>query len=215
MIIDRMENEISDFIDEYFEKNFDLIEYNFEFMQKYSLYEPKVNYLFTLKFLNTLMKYFSSLDYKFSSSTLKKIYKDINSLNKLYIKQQDDLKNIKKVFYTFSKDNRVLVDMKDYSSKYYNNMKNVYFIYFRDDFIQQHKYIIKSLEIIMNSKIYYFEKLLWRDAIESEIVYKKLQALKLEGRINSYSYLVERLRVSLPYTDDYQYLQKCMRIYEC
>jgi hypothetical protein len=96
---------------------------------------------------------------------------------------------------------------------HYKAMRAIYFEVFQNDYIDQGKEVINSLQNILNCKIYYLDRLLWIEAIESAPIWRSLKMLRIDKKINSKKYLEYRLGVALPYTQDYAYMQKCLRIY--
>lgn len=233
MNIDQIKNEVKFFNDNFFREDFELIDNGFYIIDGYGLKEPRKNYLFTFEFLNSTFKHFFSLDYQFASSTLVKLNKDINQVYKHYEDKKKYQDNIDEVFELFLKSNTLFIEMKtrldklegnrslnDYDNEtkdiftnHYTELKAIYFDYFKSNFFESYRYVLNSLKVVLNSKSYYYEKLLWRDAATSENINRKFKLLHMQNSINSYSYLLERLKLALPYTDESQYLEKCLRIY--
>ncbi len=234
MNIDIITNNVTDYIDISFAESLDVIDDNFDFIDKYNLIQPKKNYLLTLDYLNTTVKHFTALDYTFYEKTLKKLHRDINSIYKLYnsIKENENkIKNIfdKKFFSKLSlfiqieenlnnlEESSVIDSDKRKTIKlvrsHYKNMYDIYYNIFKEEFIAQSKYVINSLEEILNSKIFYLDTMIWLDSPKSRAIWRTLKMLRIESDINSKKYLTHRLSVALPYTQDYQYLKKCLRIH--
>jgi hypothetical protein len=229
-----IEDSIGEFNDDILGETLDIIDDNFEFIDKYELYEPKKNYLFTLDFLNATIQNFSNLDYQFASETMRKLHRDIKNLHKLYTEHKESLNDLPTIFKRrfipqeelFKEINLYIKRLKsnaildDYDKEtlqimqiHYKKMAEIYYSSFKDDYIEQSKDILSSLEKILNTKICYLDKMLWRDSIKSEVIWRSLKMLKLDYKINSKKYLLYKLDVILPYTDEYQYLKKCLKVY--
>ena len=235
MTHETIENEIAEFNDKFFSKYYDLIDFNFDFMQEYSLHDPKENYFLTLEFLNVTIHHFTNLDFSFYKGTFKKLHRDINNLYKIYQKFQENEKNVEKIFdNNFLPRNNLFKDMhsslvelqkpvmldeyeretKDVLNQHYKEMKEIYKEFFMEDFTATNKEVMNSLAVVLNSKIYYLDKLLWLCVLKSEIIMHTLKSLKITKNISSKKYIQQRLSVALPYSENYKYMQKCLRIYK-
>lgn len=234
MDTDTIKDDVCRFDDALFGETFDIIDDNFEFMDNLAFYESKRNHFLAFKFLNSMMQNFTNIDNKFSSETLRKLHRDINNLHKLYKYYKDSLKNVDEMFekkflpnievfkeikeeMQYLKDkNHMDADDRDYMrilKRHEKELKKIYFSYFEDDYKEQLKDITGSLQNILNTKIYYFDSMLWSDAMKSDIIWRSMKRLKLDKSINSQKYIEYKIGVVLPYTDDYEYLQRCLRIY--
>ncbi|WP_321777183.1 hypothetical protein [Sulfurimonas sp.] len=234
MNIDIITNSITDYIDIRFAESLDIIDNNSDFIDAHNLIQPKKNYLLTLDYLNTTIKHFTSLDYTFYDKTLKKLHRDINSIYKLYDSLKKDEDEIKKIFDKrfFSKLNLFIeieenLDYLEESSdinsdkrkmiklikSHYKAMYDIYFKIFQEEYLAQNKYVLSSIEEILNSKIFYLDHFLWMEGPKSGAISRTLKMLRLDANINSKKYLLHRLGVALPYTQDYQYLKKCLRVH--
>ena len=235
MDIDTINNEIFNFTDNLFNDSLDIIEENFAFFEKVQLISPKKNHFFLLHFLNTTINNFSNLDYAFCSKTLKKIHTNINSLNKLYQIHENYSQNIETIFTskvitkialfqdmdaeikelhlnTFLNDSekeKIAIIKKQHSQ-----MKEIYLETFTEDFTSQNKSILQSLKEILNTKLYYFDKILWIEANNSPVITRLFKNMNLTHAIDSKAYINYRLGLDLPYSEEYKYLLKCLRIYK-
>lgn len=235
MTIDTLTNDILALNDNFFDTSFDIIDLHFDFIDTNALIQPKENYLLTFEFLNTSMNHFTNLDFNFVSKTLKKLHRDINNLYKLYQMHQDYVSDIKKLFEEkFEKKIELLIQMKneiayiqnsdfmdDYDketieiiTKQYAELKSLYFKIFKDDFIDQNNNLISSMKSILNTKLFYFDQLLWIQANKSDALKRLFKPIDTNENINSKLYIKHRLSIDLPYTDDYHYLSRCLRIYK-
>lgn len=235
MTINEIKNDIQMFNDNYFNELLNSVDANFEFIDSNNLFQAKNNYLFLLPYLNASIKYFSSLDYRLMDATFQKLHTDINNLHEIYQIQKRSLSSIKELFNKkFLPKVPLFIDMKDelytinnsdiqYDEdketiqlihSHYDAMKEIYFENFQTLYIKDSRYILNSLEEILNSKIYYLDKMLWLEAPKLDNIWRALKVLKIDSMIDSKKYLEYRLKVSLPYTDEYKYLKQCLRIYQ-
>ncbi|MBL0708743.1 MAG: hypothetical protein JJW00_06845 [Sulfurimonas sp.] len=96
---------------------------------------------------------------------------------------------------------------------HYKQMHKIYFNIFEEEFVSQSRYVAGLLKEILNTKIFYLDRIVWIEAYKSKAIWRTFEMLHIEKNINSQIYLTHRLSVALPYTQDYQYLKKCLRIY--
>ena len=229
-----IKDDINEFNDTYFSESFNLIDNNLDFIDENNFFQPKRNYLFTFQFLTQVYQNFKNADYDFATSTLNKLFRDINNIYKIYSLEEKNLKIIEQIFEDkFLKKNKLFIEMNTklknlrssiiinekelqtikILSEQIKELKIVYYEYFEDDFSEQNRSIQVDLKQILNSKIFYFDRLLWLDSKESFLLHKKFERLKISKNINSKTYLLEMLKVALPYTDNYKYLEKCLKVY--
>ncbi|MDF1875348.1 hypothetical protein JHD48_06345 [Sulfurimonas sp. SAG-AH-194-I05] len=235
MDINTIKKEIALVNDKLFEKVFNTIDDSFEFIETNNLRIIKANYFFLLEYLNTTMAQFTNLDHEFYSPTLKKLQRDINNLHTELKSMEESLHAIEELFITrvlnkitlFKGMKKELVEIKknDVLSPYdkadiqtilehYTRMKEIYLKTFKDDYISQATALIHELKTILNIKIYYFDKMLWIEANHSLAIARVLKVIEYSKNITSKVYIKHKLDVLLPYTDNYKYLQKCLRIYK-
>jgi len=242
MDIDTIRDEVAERTEMILEDALETVEDNFDFMEDNSLIEPKKDYLSLWDFLNKTTNHFSNLDYQFHDETLRKLHRDVSNLHRLYQPQKDSLDAMESIFTTqvlskiglFKPMQKSFIelqrspDMKDddpevrnmakedleYVKSQYNEMKTIYLGIFKEEYLESSNYIVSSLETILNSKIYYLDKLIWINASQSPAILRAIRLFdKKKNNYNSKMYLEARISVALPYTADYEYLQKCLRIY--
>ena len=235
MDIDKIKDDIFSFSDIFFNEAFGIIDANFDFIDINSLIEPKENYFSVLGFLNTTLNHFTNLDYKFASSTLTKLHRDVNNLQKIYQVHKEKVTCIDEIFVKkFLQKTELFQDMNqeilainkntplnDYDKEsliiikqQYLQMKEIYFEYFQADFSAQIQDLLRSLKDIMNIKAFYLDRLLWLEANKSMFITQQLKQIHKTHTINSKIYIMHRLQIDLPYTDEYKYLEKCLRTYK-
>lgn len=232
---DMIRDEIAQFNDNFFAHILDIIDENFDFIDANDLIEPKANYLLIFDFLNTTINHFSNLDHDFMDGTLKKLHRDVNNIYKIYQKHKLQQEKLEELFKTeFLNKSKLFNQMKsniieirglpsmdevdretvEIIKDHYRAMRTIYFDFFQEDYTEQSKEILSSLENILNCKIFYLDNLLWIEAPESETIWRSLKILRIDQDIDSKKYLEYRIKVALPYTKDYAYMLKCLRIYK-
>ncbi len=232
MNITTIENEISAFTDEYFEEIQIIAGDYIRFIQKNELYEPKENYTILFKYLSTLFNHLKSIDSAVIDSTLSKLYIDfeyiyelhanlkINTLDlkvifqKKFIYKSTVLRVLEKEINRYKNIVNISLEEKKALKQYtqeYEQLQDIYFRYFEDTFTEEKKYFLSILLDILNTKTFYLDKLLWMQVSKSDLIMRRLNMHK---KINSKIYLTYKLTVILPYSKDYEYFQKCLRIFK-
>ena len=234
MTIEMIENEIAAFGDKFFDDYFELVDINLDFIEEHELYEPKKNYFITYDFLMTTIRHFTNLDVRFMHGTFQKLNRDVQILHKQYEKIVANEERVEEIFKNsflrksplfkeiydelISLQKGVTLDEYERETKeilkdHYSALEEIYKEYFVEDFLTLNKEFLVSIRKILNTKLYYLDRLLWIHANRSEVILHSLKTLKIENDIDSKKYIAYRLSVSLPYTENYKYLQKCIRTY--
>jgi hypothetical protein len=235
MNVDMIKNDIGAYLDKYFGATYDIIDENLEFMEEYEFIEPKEDYFSSIAFLNATMNRFTNLDHAFSSETLRKLFRDIKNLQTLH---QESFRYLEKTNESFDprflNKSPLFIEMRDEIAEFdeylpldkedketlalikeqYSYMRKIYYENFKNEFVKQVNGILDLLKSVLNSKAYYFDRLLWLEASKSATIGRSLKAMDKTSEINSKTYIAHRLKVDLPYTDEYKYLQKCLRIHK-
>jgi len=235
MDIQTIEDEINLFNTEFFKDVAEVSEEGLDFIANNRLYEPKENYTILFKYLNMLFNYFKSLDYLIINTTLVKLQMDITYIESLYKNFQNDstqvrdicknqlmrksklLSSIEEQLNKYKKVTNISVEerkalKKDFSN--YERLRIIYFETFQEIFVEDRDYFLSSLLQILNTKLYYLEKLLWVAALESETIRRALNKVSYKENIGSKDFIVYKLKIIMPYSQDYIYLQKCLRIFK-
>jgi len=236
MDIEDIEEEVYDFVDNFFLEYVDIIEYELDFIEQNNLITPRENYLILFDFLNNLVVSFRNLDYTKVDDILKKLYLDINNIHKLYNDIDADKENLKDIFNNkVLKESKIIepyvqeflrlkavenmnsVDTKTLSklSKDLKKFKSIYFKIFYDIFLEQREDIYQNIAYILNSKLFYLDKLIWLETSASLSVQRHYKTIGLEvDNINSKKYISKKLSTLKPQTLEYDYLKECLRIYK-
>ncbi|WP_373004534.1 hypothetical protein [Sulfurimonas sp.] len=230
-----IEEEVYIFNREFFFEISETTEKCLNFIEQNHLYIPKENYTIVGEFLHNTLKNFRILDSTFMSPTLKKIDSDIKYLQTLYDETIEDSKNIKNIFElefitsspSFSRFAREVLKAQAVSnpndeqrkerkklSAMLIELKDIYYSTFEEIFKDDKKYFLESLMLSLNSKTYYLDRLLWKEAESSIVITKHFQVLKIKNKLNTRDYLLYTTGLMRPYTKEYQYLQSCLRIYK-
>ncbi len=94
-------------------------------------------------------------------------------------------------------------------------LKKIYFNSFERSFREDKNYVFSGILKTLNTKTYYLEKLLWLEVSQSEILLNSLKEIQVDKEfIDSKIYITYKLSVIMPYSEDYKYLQKCLRIFK-
>ena len=235
MNITIIENEVNNFCADYFREAALGSKACLDFIEKNELYTPKENYTILIEFLDTTRKRFKVLDSNFESITLEKISKDVRALEGILTPLKKDSENINELFITnFIKSSEVLSTLQkeivahklliknDISEKSYlvyiesnfKELKRIYYEVFEEMFYADREYYIDLLLESLNFMTYYYDKLLWEEAANSNFIIKHFQVKQIAEKINSKYYLKHILSLMRPYTEKYEYYQSCIRIYK-
>lgn len=206
-----------------------------DFTEQNYLHIPKENYTIVGDFLTTTLKSFRVIDSTFMSSTLKKTAKDVKTLQKLCDGISDETQNLREIFESefikssssfssFAREVLRVQSIKNPSDKDKEQrrrlsimlveLKAIYYKAFEEIFNEDKKYFLSLLKQTLNSKTYYFDRLLWQEVSKSNVITKHFQILKIKNALNTKDYLLYTTDLMRPYTKEYQYLQSCLRIYK-
>ena len=229
-----IEEEIYDFVDIYFDEELTLLEINLDFIEDNRLETPFSDYTFLHNFLKDILGKFKILDPNFISSSIIKLEDDIVQLEDTYNKFLDKTKDLKEIFQsTFVPKSAVLksyasailkmqeraekssddfVDLK-HKKQNLKKLKEIYFPIFEDIMYENKKIIQNDYKTCINSKMFYLDRIIWKNAYESQSIVKHMKIRKMEGEFSSKEYLKFIMSMMRPYTDEYKYLQKCLKVY--
>ncbi len=235
MDIEAIREEVYRFNRSYF---FDISAYvddNLDFIELNNFIVPKEDYIVLNDFLRDTAKMFRILDNNFMSILLKKISFDINNLNTYYHKIKTDTQNIKEIFedefintsiYVTRLSNEIqrLRGLKAPSNHEiqrhsrlaidYKELKTIYYDEFRDIFVDDKNYLLSLIKIALNSRIYYFNKFLSKEATDSERLQVYFRKIGIDINFNIRDYLLFSIHQLEPDTKEFIYLKSCQRIYK-
>lgn len=233
MNLDIIKNDIFLLSDAFFEEILNTIDNNYAFIDDNKLLQTKHNYFFLFDFLNTTITHFLNLENSFANKTVKKLHKDVKNLYLLYQYYKKESSNIEQVFkknifskiplfqameqelnYIKKPTNIDEEEMKLLIEMQYKEMHKIYFTTFKDEYQDQLQYILESLKIIINTKLYYLDSMLWNHVNVSSLLKRTFKNVDKNTAITAKIYIQHRLAIDLPYTADYKYLQDCLRTYK-
>jgi len=235
MNIQSIEDEIIEFNNRYFYETTQIVEGCLDFIQNNNLIIPKANYAIVTDFLAKMVKNFRVLDSKFMTNNMSKLLNDIKILQASYkqlpLTQSEVLQVFKAEFIPFSpllssmaKELLELHNLKEKSddeivyqkraTAHFKELKDIYYELFIEIFSDDKKYFQKTIKEILNSKSFYLDKLIWLESEKSIVLKKHFKILKMQDKLNTKSYLLYTTEMMRQYTDEYRYLQSCLRIYK-
>jgi len=233
MNLDIIKNDIFLLSDDFFEEILNTIDNNYAFIDDNELLQTKENYFFLFDFLNNTITHFLNLENSFTNKTVKKLHKDTKNLYLLYQHYKKESSNIEEIFkknifskiplfqemeqelnYLKKPTNLDEEEVKLRIELHYKEMKKIYFATFKDEYQDQMQYILESLKVIINTKLYYLDAMLWNHVNLSNLLKRTLKNVDKNTLITAKIYIQYRLAVDLPYTADYKYLQDCLRTYK-
>ena len=230
-----IEDEVYSFLDDYFSNELDVVDENLDLIENNKLITPKIDYTFIYEYLVDTLNRFEILDSGFSTPTIKKLKSDIKYLIDAHEKFEKKATNPKEIFKSkFSQNSLILKKYARHIFSYQNNLdkspttlneikrlkdnlsklKKIYYEVFNDVYFENKNNLSANLKLSINTKIFYFDRLIWKYAKKSKIIVKHLEIRKMEGEFSSKVYLSFIMSMMRPYTDEYRYLQKCLKVYK-
>lgn len=230
-----IEDEVYLFCEDFFEDVAILSDDNEAFIEDNGLYIPKENYTILVDFLQKTFKNFKILDPTFYSITLDKLSNDLMQTTQIYNEVIQSAQNIKEIFESeFLRDSPTLTtlakailefsqledkteDELEYLKqikKDYLKLKEIFFNIFEEIFSDDKKHYLNTIKSGINTKSYYFDKLLWQEANLSPAIVKHFSTRKLTKKLNTKDYILFTTTLMRPYTDEYKYLQNCLKVFK-
>lgn len=225
--------ECEEFLKKIFAKEQTLCKPHLDFIKKNALSIPYKNYLQSLELFFTLYKLFSLHDQHFASPTLKKLYRDIETLASRYDFFKTNHTDPKKLFvrlknahselfyYLHAEINR----FKKKHSKSKHILNEIAILnqdlkelerYYYEIFYKMHRKSthmqLENYKTVLNCYIYYAELLMWNEAKKSAKIVQMLLSSGVQG-LSSRDFLKYKLSVVLPHTQKYQQYKKIYRNY--
>ncbi len=232
MNINNIKEDISEFNSIFFKDVTYVIESGLAFIEAHKLIKPKEKYITIMNFLNTTINYFTQIDKEIIDDTFRKLHNDVNFFYSLHRKERSRTENVKLIFQkdflprsaafkkiahdiqkfenikgTTSQEEKFLARLR----KDYKELEAIYFENFKVIFVEHKKKLLKSLLVILNSIIYYLDRLLWVQVAGSKEI---ADTIKMKNCTSSRDYIINKLRVTMKYEQNYQYLQECLRVYK-
>lgn len=231
MNITTVENEIYEFNVAFFQKYVAATDEFAQLAALHALLIPKENYTLVSDFLNKLFSHFKTLDPKFFNPTLKKLYFDTVRLQQLLLSLELETQNPKAVFQnrflSFSpsfgmlkkeiakRKNRSLPTLEEKQAlnalvSASEEIKKAAYRRFSALFYKDAKYLRRKLLEALNSKTFYFDRLLWIEARKSAVLSQHLKEIGFSTK----EYILHSDDFLKTYTKNKNYFQNCLRIYK-
>lgn len=233
MNISIIEDEVYAFTEHFFQDISEKLEDALALIEENNLTQPRENYTILANYLNSIFNHFSNLDYQIVEPIMIKLYRDMITLDTLYKEYDKKCFSLEEIFTKeFENYSTILTSLnkdathysisrnlpkkeRELNQKKLNSLeqfKQIYFEVFERIFTEEKKYFLSLILQILNSKIYYLDQLIWLKVPTSKAIITSLN-LKRKN-LNSKDYIQNRLRVILPYSQEYTYLKKCLRIFK-
>lgn len=174
---------IQNFNDEYFSDDYEILKFNINFLESNGFaYQTKVDYMKLNRFIAAAYNTIESNDIQVIDSLIAKFYKDIIFLNSFYKNYLEKSKDINSVFkHSFLKSlggieglYALLNKEKKYPKKPNEEEWSAFQEYVKETFIREFKKewdeYDQYMRSIINTKTYYFDKLLWNEAKKSTAI---------------------------------------------
>ena len=231
MNITTVENEIYEFNVAFFQKYVAATDEFAQLAVSHGLYIPKENYTLVSDFLNKLFSHFKTLDPKFFNPTLKKLYFDTVRLQQLLLSLELETQNPKTVFQnrflpsspSFGMLKKEIAKLKNRSLPSLEEkqtlsalvdasetIKKIAYRRFSALFYKDAKYLRHKLLEALNSKTFYFDRLLWIEARKSTVLSQHLKEIGFSTK----EYILHSDDFLKTYTKNKNYFQNCLRIYK-
>jgi len=176
---------IEDFTQTYFNDEYEVLKFNINFLESNGFaYQKKVDYMKLNRFIAAAYNTIGANDVQAIDGLLSKFYKDIVFLNNFYKSFLEKSKDIAMVFkYHFLKSvgdlDGLHTRLSEKEAKRTGKMehlqndeeRNEFGAYIKEQFLREFKKerdtYAENLRSIINTKTYYFDKLLWNEAKKS------------------------------------------------
>ncbi len=234
MNMQTIEKEIHDFNTDYFSITINKVDDYLDFIDNNQLYTPKTNHIISIKFLIKMINKFKSIDPKIFTSTVVKILHDIKLLQHMYAQLKTDEDEIPHIFASIftlcstrlsfmdkelkklqNLDEKTLITIKRKNNftKTHKELTDIYYEIFYKGFYSNTRYLSHHILKILNSKIYFLDKLIWQESKHSKILASYFQTLHLSENPNTQEYMYYMSNAIKPLSLEYNYIQSCLRIY--
>lgn len=174
-------NLIHDFLSEFFSDAHEVLRFNMNFLESHGFkYQTEIDYMKLNRFVSAAYNAISANDYQVIDVLLNKFYKDIVFLNSFYkdfnTRGKDPLVIFKNQFIPYyggiSKLSKRLMpkDIKDeeITDNYIDQISDFFRDQFETIFAKEFSSFNDKLRLIINTKTYYFDSLLWTEARKSQ-----------------------------------------------
>ena len=186
-----MEKEIDNFLEKFFQDEKKVIEFNARFIEENDFdYVDDIDYIKINRFVTAAYNTISTIDPKVIDSLITKFFQDLVFLNKFYQefkKKSSNSNNVYKKFVSSYGTVCTLAEAFDIRSKSNNvdELDNLIRGVFDKKFDEVVDDINNDLRLVINTKTYYFDKLLWYGALKSKAVWDFFKKTKSKNNKNN------------------------------
>ncbi|WP_458700982.1 hypothetical protein ACKGJI_02510 [Sulfurospirillum sp. 1307] len=229
---------IHDFLDDFFSDEQEVLRFNINFLENNGFeYQIKIDYMQLNRFISSAYNTILANDSQVIDNLINKFYKDIINLNKFYKSFLEKTKDPFSIYkFNFLKTNQGLVGiakkllendknkdkkLANISLDNLNELGDFLKAQFESEFLKEFDEYDESLRIIINTKTYYFDSLLWKEARKSQSIQEffkksKRSDTKLEEELSTKLFINEYLKkVDMAQTKNqkwHEYLQEILKV---
>lgn len=179
-----MEQEIENFLEKFFENEKKVIAFNAEFIEENGFdYITDIDFIKINRFITVAYNTISTIDPKVIDGLITKFFKDLVFLNKFYQEFKKKSSKIDSVYKKFVSSYGTVCTLAEAcnirgDSNNIDELDNTIRGIFDKKFEEIIEDINNDLRLIINTKTYYFDKLLWYEALKSRAVWDFFQKTK-------------------------------------
>ena len=233
MNVAMIEDEVYAFTQRFFSDISQKLEDALSIIEENSLAQPREDYTILKEYINSIFNHFSNLDYQIVDPLMIKVHRDVITLTNLYKEYTKKCSSLDDIFNKeLASYSSILSSLNKDSINYsisknlpkqereenllklssLKKFKEIYFEIFEQIFAEEKKYFLSLILQILNSKIYYLDLMIWKKAPLSKSIMSSLGLT--QKQFNSKEYIKTRLSIILPYSQEHQYLTKCLKVFK-
>lgn len=225
---------VYDFLDDFFNDAYEVLRFNMNFLESNGFeYQTKIDYMKLNRFISAAYNAILANDFQVVDVLISKFYKDIIFLNSFY-----------KDFLIRCKDPSIIY--KNHFIKYYGGMPELVKLLlpkdkkdveiteedieeansffkeqFESNFEKEFSTFKEKLKLVINTKTYYFDSLLWQEARKSQSIHEffkkaKRQETNLDEPLSTKIFIKQYMRtIDKSHTKNqhwHEYLEKVLKI---
>ncbi len=216
------------FLEDFFKNEIEVLVFNTNFLQNNGFqYQKDIDFTQLYRFLKVEYNTIYSIDPKVTDALIEKFYRDIEYLFRFYTKFKEKRSNINSVYSNFLNKNGGVASIgqkifkKDLDNKEIEELDDILKSEFESSFLKEYEEIKSELKRVINTKSYYFDALLWKEARKSRSIndfFKQLVRLNIKSSsdLNIKLFIVQYLNsVDLNHVKNpkwHDYLQKVIKV---
>ena len=228
-----IEDESEEFLQSFFSEEISLCTYHMELIEENSFFVPYKNHIKMKTLIDKIFRLLKSYDEEFSSKTLLRLQKNIDyiwfkrrefdekstSVKQIFLKKtimHSDILHFLKSQIILLKKKRDLSDLLkkqlDRLESDFDRLKQYYYQDFYDYFLEYKISLAEEFAQILNTYVFYFEKIMWEDAKSSKQIRKQFKKLNIKG-LDTKHFVAYQLGIMHPYSNEYAKLLEIYRNY--